>query len=575
METARPLMRGTGFEIVAQKPNVGPAPMVAAQGAYHAEKMRVAGGAGTTLSFDVHGNAAAAAPVNLAVDAGRIHTITTGKDVAGRYPIEAGDGVLSFEEGAPPADREQYAHVQENPWLRVADQPLSTLSIDVDTASYANVRRILNEGRLPEPGAVRIEEMLNYFRYAYAEPTGEHPFSVTLEVGAAPWRPAHRLVRIGLKAREVPEGARPASNLVFLLDVSGSMHSPDKLPLVQQSLRMLVDRLTGRDRVAICVYAGAAGLVLPSTPCSEKGAILEAIGRLQAGGSTAGAEGIELAYEVAQANFIDGGTNRVLLCTDGDFNVGVSSESGLVSLIEDKRKGGVFLSVLGFGTGNYADQRMEELSNHGNGNAAYIDSLQEARKVLVEEAGGTLITVAKDVKIQVEFNPARVAAYRLVGYENRLLAAQDFNDDTKDAGEMGAGHTVTALYEVVPAGVEVPGASVDPLKYSAPAAAPAEGTSGELLTVKLRYKQPEGDTSTKLEVPLVDRGDAARPSADFDFAASVAGFGMLLRGSTDLGPAGWGLVEELALSGLSDDRGGYRAEYLNLVREAARLSGGK
>ncbi len=347
---------------------------------------------------------------------------------------------------------EEYAYLPENPFQRVSDQALSTFSIDVDTASYANVRRFLHSGRLPPPDAVRIEEMINYFTYDYAAPAGEHPFSVAVEAHAAPWQPHHRLVRIGLRGREIAFEHRPVSNLVFLIDVSGSMNEEKKLPLVQRALKLLVDHLTENDRVAMVVYAGSSGLVLPSTTGDRKEAILGALDRLRAGGSTNGGAGIQLAYRTAEDHFVKDGVNRVILCTDGDFNVGVTSPGDLVRLIEDKRKSGVFLSVLGFAGGNYADARMQELADKGNGNAYTIDSLSEARKVLVEQAAGTLITIAKDVKIQVEFNPAQVAGYRLLGYENRMLAAQDFNDDRKDAGEIGAGHQVTALYEIVPAG---------------------------------------------------------------------------------------------------------------------------
>jgi Ca-activated chloride channel family protein len=351
---------------------------------------------------------------------------------------------------------EGYASITENPYRLTAREPLSTFGIDVDTASYANVRRFLNQGQLPPAGAVRIEELINYFSYDYPQPEWDLPFSVNAEVAGCPWHEGHRLVRIGLKGREIEVDDRPAGNLVFLLDVSGSMRAGNKLPLVKAALRLLVERLNSHDRIALVVYAGASGLALPSTPADQRETILSALDNLQAGGSTNGAEGIELAYQVARENFVPGGINRVILCTDGDFNVGATSDSELVRQIEDKAKTGVFLSVLGFGMGNYQDSKMQLLADKGNGNHAYIDSLGEARKVLVEEMAGTLLTIAKDVKIQVDFNPAHVAAYRLIGYENRMLKAEDFRDDTKDAGEIGAGHTVTALYEIIPPGQEIP-----------------------------------------------------------------------------------------------------------------------
>jgi Ca-activated chloride channel family protein len=490
---------------------------------------------------------------------------------AGPPPAEGGLGDVA--EAEPEFNTESYARIEDNPFVAVQHEPLSTFSVDVDTASYANVRRFLNDGRLPPPDAVRIEELINYFTYDYPQPEGAEPFSVTLESTQAPWKLEHRLVRIGLKGREIPAGERPASNLVFLLDVSGSMQSEDKLPLLQQALKTLVVNLSERDRVAIVVYAGASGLVLPST--ANKRAMLDALNALEAGGSTNGGQGIELAYRVARENYIEGGNNRVILATDGDFNVGVTNEGDLTRLIEEKAKSGVFLSVLGFGSGNVKDSTMEKLADRGNGNYAYIDTLSEARKVLVSQMGATLYTIAKDVKVQVEFNPAQVAGYRLVGYENRLLAAQDFNDDTKDAGEIGAGHSVTALYEVVPAGQPVPGApSVDALKYQQPAAGAADSAaSGELLTVKLRYKQPDGDTSQLLSVPLSDTGSSyEQASADTKFAAAVAAFGMLLRGSEHKGSASYEAVLELGEEGRAEDREGYRAEFLQLVKKARDLA---
>ncbi len=474
-------------------------------------------------------------------------------------------------DGAHPQPRqnfntEEYAHIQENPFLSPATAPLSTFSIDVDAASYSNVRRFLRDGELPPKDAVRIEELVNYFSYDYAEPRGREPFTVVTEVGDAPWNPQHRLVHIGLQGRSVDAEQMPASNLVFLVDVSGSMQSPDKLPLVKSSLRLLVDQLRPRDRVAIVVYAGAAGLVLPSTPGDRKDAIMDAIEGLEAGGSTAGGAGLRLAYATARESLLRGGNNRVILATDGDFNVGVSSEGELVRLIEEERRDGIFLTVLGFGTGNLADARMEALADKGNGNYAYVDDLLEARKVLVSEMGGTLLTIAKDVKLQVEFNPARVRAYRLIGYENRLLAAEDFNDDRKDAGELGAGHSVTALYEVVPVGADtdVQPRGVDALRYQTPAA-PAGAHGSELLNVKLRYKEPDGETSRLLARAVRDPGRGARTSNDFRFAAAVAQWGMLLRESEHRGRSTPDGVLALARGARGADRAGHRAEFIRLV----------
>ncbi len=658
-------------------------------------------------------------------DALKAYSVADPKAEEARNNIEAAEQLFSFRGEAPDFGkalgsdarhfREAYARLTDNPFERTVSNPagennLSTFSIDVDTASYANVRRYLNSGQLPPAGAVRIEELINYFDYGYETPGDgvAHPFNVDVQVTSAPWQPEHRLVRIGLKGYEVPMEQRPATNLVFLLDTSGSMNQPNKLPLVKQSINMLVDALHGDDRVAIVTYAGSSGLALDSTYVDDKAQIKSAVNALSPGGSTHGSAGIELAYDVAQEYFIDGGINRVVLCTDGDFNVGVTSDSELVSMIEEKRETGVFLSVLGFGTGNWQDEKMEQLSNHGNGVAAYIDGVQEAKKVMVEQAAGTLLTIAKDVKLQVDFNHQKVAAYRLIGYANRMLEAQDFADDTKDAGEIGAGHTVTALYEVVPVGVEVDIPAVDSSKYAVvdarkdasvdgedarmrePAArkraADRETASGgeateegngddsdaklgtplktvedkeaainsmllqvrelqkemkyddalavidqmlfidehnsaalmlrdaitqtiaiqqggelseewrlpdmdsetvisgrrveefapvtdELLTVRLRYKQPDADTSVRFDVPVVDTGtgiDAA--DADVQFAAAVASFGMLLRNSPYKGRASWAQVLDLAEAGRGADRHGYRAEFIELVRKAQQIA---
>ena len=469
----------------------------------------------------------------------------------------------------PGMDTEAYDHVEENRFLSVAVNPLSTFSIDVDTASYANVRRFLNEGRMPPRGAVRIEEFINYFTYDYPEPTGEAPFSVDVEINQAPWNPDHRLARIGIRGESIDHGGRPDSNLVFLLDVSGSMQPANKLPLLRSAMKMLASNLNGTDRVAIVVYAGAAGLVLPSTPGTNRAVILDAIDRLEAGGSTAGGAGIRLAYETARANFIEGGVNRVILATDGDFNVGITNQSELVDLIRGEAAQGTFLSVLGFGTGNYKDSTLEALADKGNGNYAYIDGLQEARKVLVEQIGSTLVTIAKDVKIQVEFNPVRVAEYRLIGYENRALRDEDFNDDRKDAGEIGAGHTVTALYELVLRGTQDGKPLVDDLKYQRKPDPTEAAGSGELLTLKLRYKQPDGDTSRLLVFPVKDAGhDLASASEDFTFAAAVASFGMILQRSEHVGDIDLADIAIMARAGQGRDVEGYRAKFMELVEQA-------
>jgi Ca-activated chloride channel homolog len=507
------------------------------------------------------------------------HLSPTGGRVLPRFPEPvqarpaAAGGPIDPADIALPEDveigTESYARIDENPFVAVARRPLSTFSIDVDTASYANVRRFLNARTLPPRDAVRIEELVNYFPYSYPQPQGDEPFSVSLEAAPAPWKPEHMLVRIGIKGRELEESQRPPSNLVFLIDVSGSMAQPDKLPLLQQALKALVGSLGERDRVAMVVYAGASGLVLDST--TNRRAILDALDGLEAGGSTNGGEGIELAYAVARKNFIKGGSNRVILCTDGDFNVGVTSEDALTRLIEKKAKSGVYLSVLGFGTGNYKDAAMELLSKHGNGNYAYVDSLAEARKVLVQQMSSTLFTIAKDVKIQVELNPARVAAYRLIGYENRLLREEDFADDEKDAGDIGAGHTVTALYELIPAGREAPAHELGTSKYPHQ---PFAGTpaSDELLIVRLRSKRPDESESRQLEVPLRQAAPSLQEtSRDFRFAAAVAAFGMLLRGSQHAGEASHELVLELARSGRGEDREGWRAELLKLVEASRKL----
>jgi Ca-activated chloride channel family protein len=482
------------------------------------------------------------------------------------------------EPGYIPFNTEGYSTIHENGFKDVLHNPLSTFSIDVDNASYSNVRRFLNMGQLPPVDAVRIEEMINYFSYDYPEPTGKHPFSVYTEVSACPWNSSHQLLHVGLKGKSIDKDELPPSNLVFLIDVSGSMSSENKLPLLKQAFRMLVGELRPEDRVAIVVYAGAAGLVLASTEGSEKQEILAALDKLQSGGSTAGGAGLRLAYQVAQDHFIEGGNNRIILATDGDFNIGPSSNAEMERLVEEKREQGVFMTVLGFGMGNYKDDKMELIADKGNGNYAYIDNIQEAQKVFITEFGGTLFTIAKDVKFQLEFNPARVKGYRLVGYENRLLNDEDFNDDRKDAGEMGAGHTVTALYELIPAGSDESLKSIDPLKYQSNQGESRDeekvkpDPSSELLTVKLRYKQPDGQTSTKVEIPV--RGkvlEADKTSDNFRFSAAVAEFGMILRNSEYKAGASMENVIELGKSARGADEEGYRSEFLKLVKLADAL----
>ncbi len=487
-----------------------------------------------------------------------------------QLPMEAKQVHPSLQQmlSAPDFNTASYSHIDDNRFHRVEDEPLSTFSTDVDTASYSNVRRYLNHGHLPPADAVRVEELVNYFRFPYPDPGGHAPLGVTTEVAACPWNPRHKLALVGLQARHDDATSTPARNLVFLLDVSGSMSPSERLPLVKTAMRMLVDTLTARDRVAIVVYAGASGLALPPTPGDRKADIHSALDRLDAGGSTNGAEGINLAYDTAASAFAKEGVNRVILATDGDFNVGVTSQGELVRLIERQRERGIFLSVLGVGDNNLKDSTMEQLADRGNGNYAYLDSLDEARRVLIAEAASTLVTVAKDVKLQVEFNPRVVAAYRLVGYENRLLEREDFNDDRKDAGDIGAGRAVTALYELIPVGEPVNGTTVDPLKYQAPRGKVATD-SRELMTVKLRYKTPAAKVSEVMAIPVED--GTRQPTSSLGFAAAVAQFGMLLRDSEFKGTATWSSVQGLARQHRGDDADGYRAEFVRLVDLAAAL----
>ena len=470
----------------------------------------------------------------------------------------------------PPAmNTESYTPVDENGFIATANDPLSTFSIDVDTASYSNIRRFVTEGTLPPVGAVRIEEMVNYFSYSYPEPT-KGPFSVTTEVGPSPWQPEYKLVRIGLKARDIDKKDLPPSNLVFLIDVSGSMNQPNKLPLLKKSMKMLVEQLDKNDRVSIVVYAGADSIALQPTMGDRKAEINQAIDSLSAGGSTYASHGILTAYELAERTRMPKGNNRVILASDGDFNVGVTTRGELTRLIEEKRQSGIYLTVLGFGMGNYHDDTMEVLADKGNGNYAYIDSLLEAKKVMVQQMSGTMFALARDVKIQVEFNPAKVGAYRLIGYENRALADEDFNNDKKDAGEIGVGHTVTALYEIIPAGSKaIP--SVDPLKYQKVKPG-SEKVSDELLTVKVRYKPLDKETSTLLEQAVKDHtAKLEGTSDDFRFAAAVVGYGMVLKDSKHLNTFGIPDILKLAKGAKGRDTEGYRAEFIRLVEMSELL----
>lgn len=490
-------------------------------------------------------------------------------------PVELSEGWMSAAKRKNSGfDTEDYSPIVENKFLEAGPNPLSTFSIDVDEAAYSNIRRYIENGSMPPAGAVRIEEMINYFDYSYPQPVKEEPFSVNTEIAGCPWSPQHRLVHIGLQGKEIPLVNLPAANLVFLIDVSGSMEDENKLPLVKASMNMLVDNLRSDDKVAIVVYAGNAGLVLPSTSGGNKAAIKEAINNLEAGGSTAGGEGIQLAYKIARQEFIQNGNNRIILATDGDFNVGLSSDDAMVRLIEKERQSGVFLSVLGYGMGNYKDNKMQLLADKGNGNHSYIDNINEARKVLVSEFGSTLFTIAKDVKLQLEFNPSKVQAYRLIGYENRVMAAEDFNDDKKDAGELGSGHTVTALYEIIPVGVKSEFIkAVDPLKYqpSKNNITTASNTE-EIMTIKLRYKKPDGDVSALITHPVMDvQGDLANTSENFRFSAAVASFGMLLRDSEFKQLSNWQQVISLAKGAKGADANGYRQEFIKLVQAASSM----
>lgn len=503
----------------------------------------------------------------------QVETMLTGK-VAG-IVISNGYKKNSYHHNfsSPQFNTEGYDAITENRFLETSNNPLSTFSIDVDGASYSNVRRFLNSGQLPPAGSVRVEELINYFHYNYPQPRNGDPFSINTEAGMCPWNPEHRLVMIGLQGKKIPTTNLPPSNLVFLIDVSGSMMDENKLPLVKASMKLLTEQLREEDRVSIVVYAGNAGMVLPSTSGQSKQSIRNAIESLEAGGSTAGGAGIKLAYKIARENFMQRGNNRVILCTDGDFNVGASSDAEMEKLIEQERESGVYLTVLGYGMGNYKDSKMQKLADKGNGNHAYIDNITEAKKVLVNEFGGTLFTIAKDVKLQVEFNPANVQAYRLIGYENRMLHKEDFNNDRKDAGDLGSGHTVTALYEIIPVGVNDQWIEkVDPLKYQQMKKNRYEGN--ELMTIKFRYKAPGNEKSRLIEHPVEERYVAENNfSTNFRFVTAVAQFGMLLSNSEFRQSSSFANANRLASSALGDDKEGYRAEFINLLKKAAQLSG--
>jgi Ca-activated chloride channel family protein len=469
-------------------------------------------------------------------------------------------------------DTEEYARINDNAFKEVGKNPLSTFSVDVDKASYSNIRRHISQGNLPPADAVRVEEMINYFHYTYPQPKENEPFSITTEYTECPWNKEHNLVHIGMRAREIKADSVPANNLVFLIDVSGSMDEPDKLPLLKEGLSLLIGQLKPKDRVAMVVYAGAAGVVLNSTSGTHKEEIEEALKNLEAGGSTAGGAGVQLAYKIAKENFLQGANNRVILATDGDFNVGVSSDGELKRLIEEERESGVYLTVLGFGSGNYKDSKMEQLADKGNGNYAYIDNISEAKKVLVKEMNATLHTIAKDVKLQIEFNPTKVKAYRLVGYENRLLADEDFNNDKKDAGDMGAGHTVTAIYEIIPAGSSEALPSVDPLKYQTMQAS-AGSANDEVMTIKCRYKKPGKLKSIRLsQVVTNERKSFDETSENCKFSCAVAEFGMLLRNSEFKGSSSYKSVLKQAKAAKGDDDEGYRAEFISLVEKAETMN---
>ncbi len=507
----------------------------------------------------------------LVAGAGLGFTGCGGGDARKKPPMDTtATGFAAPESDPNKQNTESYGAIVENEFRSPLVVPRSTFSSDVNTASYSNVRRFINDGKLPPKDAVLLAEFVNYFPYQYPPATGDNPVSLTLDLAPCPWKPEHKLARVGVRAKDIPQDEMPARNLVFLIDTSGSMAPANRLPLVKESLNLLVNRLNDNDRVTIVTYAGDAGLKLTPTPGSRKQAIRDVVNSLHANGGTNGGGGIQLAYEMARRNFIEGGANRVVLCTDGDFNVGVSNPSDLRQLIEKERTSGVFLSVLGFGMGNYKDDRLKELAVHGNGQHAYIDTIAEGRKVFVEQ-GGALVCVAKDVKFQVDFNPAKVNAYRLIGYENRILKPEDFKNDAKDAGDMGSGHTVTALYEIVPIGVKIELPDVDPVKYQKPTE--PVGNANEWLTVKMRYKQPDGETSKEMSAVLKGAGTSAG-GEDFRFASAVVEFGLILRDSQYKADANFDRVLERASGAMTFDPNGHRAEFVELVRKAKGMRPG-
>lgn len=534
------------------------------------EEVVVVGAYNQRKSVNISGASAAVSQANISYGlAGKVSGLqVSGNGFSQQYRLNSD----KEDEG----NTEAYSTIAENGFKKALNEPVSTFSIDVDAASYSNVRRYLNNNQLPPAGAVRTEEMINYFKYQYPQPSNGDPFSINTEISDCPWNKSNKLVLIGLQGKNIPAENLPASNLVFLIDVSGSMQDENKLPLVKASMRLLADQLREQDRISIVVYAGNAGLVLPATSGANKIKIKTAIDALEAGGSTAGGEGILLAYKTARNNMMKNGNNRIILCTDGDFNVGASSDDDMVRLVEKERHDGIYLTVLGYGMGNYKDSKMEQLADKGNGNHAYIDGINEAKKVLVTEFGGTLFTIAKDVKLQLEFNPEKVAGYRLIGYENRLLNKEDFNDDKKDAGELGSGHTVTALYEIIPAGISSPFLKeTDPLKYQNNKKAKSD-FSDELLTVKFRYKAPGKETSALITHPVIDKGVALNSTSDnFRFAMAVSGFAMLLRNSEFKGTETYSDVLHIANSALGKDAEGYRKEFVTLVKKAEEITNSK
>lgn len=571
-------VRVTGYYVTVQTDSVGKYKISLPKGAtdltflylgYKKKVINVAGKKRLDVSLEEDNT-----PMEEVVVKGNAQRLSLPRSISGMVnPISGGNYQFKSEEQTS-FNTESYNAINENRFLTAKENPLSTFGIDVDAASYSNIRRFINNGQLPPIDAVRIEEMLNYFDYDYPQPLNGDPVSINTEISAAPWNREHKLIKIGLQAKTIATDNLPASNLVFLIDVSGSMDAPNKLPLVKSSMKLLVDQLRAKDRVAIVVYASATGLVLESTSGANKAAIKDAINKLEAGGSTAGGAGIQLAYKVALDHLIKGGNNRVILATDGDFNIGVSSDAEMQRLAEDKKQSGIALTVLGYGMGNYKDSKMETLADKGNGNYAYIDNISEAKKTLVNEFGGTLFTVANDVKLQVEFNPAQVQAYRLIGYENRMLNKEDFNNDKKDAGDLGSGHRVTALYEIIPTGIKSKFIEkVDDLKYQNPQGNQKASAGNELINIKLRYKSPGKPVSRMIEHPVINQEISWSACSDnFRFAAAVAGYGMLLRNSEFKQETSYSKVIDWAENALGKDKEGYRSEFLKLVKSSQLMA---